>query len=91
MLLHFTVRAVVYSTPLTLSDCVYALSTVLLARNSGGPLLDSSGKIIGMNTAIFSPTGASAGIGFAIPIDTVKYSECEIEVSVVFIGSKYHV
>lgn len=41
--------------------------------NSGGPLLNSSGKMIGMNTAIFSPTGASAGIGFAIPVDTVQY------------------
>jgi S1-C subfamily serine protease len=41
--------------------------------NSGGPLLDSTGNLIGMNTAIYSPTGASAGIGFAIPIDTVKY------------------
>jgi S1-C subfamily serine protease len=35
--------------------------------------LDSSGKLIGMNTAIYSPSGASAGIGFAIPIDTVKF------------------
>ena len=41
--------------------------------NSGGPLLDSSGKLIGMNTAIFTLSGASAGIGFAIPIDTIKY------------------
>jgi S1-C subfamily serine protease len=40
--------------------------------NSGGPLIDSSGNIIGINTAIFSPTGASVGIGFAIPIDTAK-------------------
>lgn len=40
---------------------------------SGGPLLDSSGKLIGINTAIYSPSGASAGIGFAIPIDTVKF------------------
>lgn len=40
--------------------------------NSGGPLLDSSGNLIGMNTAIFSPSGASAGVGFAIPIDSVK-------------------
>lgn len=40
--------------------------------NSGGPLLDSSGNLIGMNTAIFSPSGASAGIGFAIPVDSVK-------------------
>eukprot|EP00316_Scyphosphaera_apsteinii_P016215 CAMPEP_0119344722 /NCGR_PEP_ID=MMETSP1333-20130426/107116_1 /TAXON_ID=418940 /ORGANISM="Scyphosphaera apsteinii, Strain RCC1455" /LENGTH=385 /DNA_ID=CAMNT_0007357167 /DNA_START=190 /DNA_END=1347 /DNA_ORIENTATION=+ len=41
--------------------------------NSGGALLDSSGRLIGMNTAIFSPSGASAGIGFAIPVDTLKY------------------
>lgn len=40
--------------------------------NSGGPLLDSLGQIIGMNTAIYSPSGGSAGIGFAIPIDTLK-------------------
>lgn len=40
--------------------------------NSGGPLLDSSGRLIGINTAIFSPTGTSAGVGFAVPVDTVK-------------------
>jgi S1-C subfamily serine protease len=40
--------------------------------NSGGPLLDSHGRAIGVNTAIFSPSGASAGISFAIPIDTVS-------------------
>lgn len=40
--------------------------------NSGGPLLDSSGRVIGVNTAIFSPTGANAGVGFSVPIDTVK-------------------
>ncbi|MEZ4861253.1 MAG: trypsin-like peptidase domain-containing protein [Caldilineaceae bacterium] len=40
--------------------------------NSGGPLLDSSGRVIGINTAIFSPTGTSAGVGFAVPIDTIK-------------------
>jgi S1-C subfamily serine protease len=40
--------------------------------NSGGALLDSRGRLIGMNTAIFSPSGASAGIGFAIPVDTLK-------------------
>jgi S1-C subfamily serine protease len=40
--------------------------------NSGGPLLDSNGRVIGINSAIFSPTGASAGVGFAVPIDTVK-------------------
>ncbi len=40
--------------------------------NSGGPLLDSKGRLIGVNTAILSPAGAFAGIGFAIPVDTVK-------------------
>jgi S1-C subfamily serine protease len=40
--------------------------------NSGGPLLDSSGRVVGVNTAILSPSGSNAGIGFAIPIDTVN-------------------
>jgi S1-C subfamily serine protease len=40
--------------------------------NSGGPLLDSAGRLIGVNTAIFSPSGAFAGIGFAVPVDTVN-------------------
>ncbi|NLE37877.1 MAG: PDZ domain-containing protein, partial [Pirellulaceae bacterium] len=39
--------------------------------NSGGPLLDSRGRMIGMNTAIASRTGESAGVGFAIPINTI--------------------
>ncbi|XP_068637046.1 protease Do-like 1, chloroplastic [Aristolochia californica] len=39
--------------------------------NSGGPLLDSAGNLIGINTAIYSPSGASSGVGFAIPVDTV--------------------
>lgn len=40
--------------------------------NSGGPLLRSNGQLIGMNTSIYSPSGASAGVGFAIPVDTIK-------------------
>ena len=40
--------------------------------NSGGPLFDSNGRVIGVNTMIYSPSGGSVGIGFAIPIDTVK-------------------
>ena len=40
--------------------------------NSGGPLLDSAGRLIGVNTQIASPSGASAGIGFAIPVDIVS-------------------
>ena len=41
--------------------------------NSGGPLLDSSGRLIGVNTMIYSPSGASAGIGFSIPVDEVNW------------------
>lgn len=40
--------------------------------NSGGPLLRSNGELIGMNTSIYSPSGASAGVGFAIPVDTIS-------------------
>jgi S1-C subfamily serine protease len=40
--------------------------------NSGGPLLDSSGRLIGVNTAIYSRSGAYAGIGFAVPVNTVR-------------------
>jgi len=39
--------------------------------NSGGPLLDSHGRVIGITTAIFSTSGASAGIGFAVPAATI--------------------
>ncbi len=40
--------------------------------NSGGPLLDSSGRLIGINTMIQSPSGASAGVGFAVPVDIIN-------------------
>jgi S1-C subfamily serine protease len=46
--------------------------------NSGGPLLDSSGRLIGMNTSILSPSGASAGIGFAVPIQIIARSVPEL-------------
>ena len=40
--------------------------------NSGRPLLDIAGRPVGINTAIYSPSGAYAGIGFAVPVDTVN-------------------
>ncbi len=40
--------------------------------NSGGPLFNMNGEVIGVNTAIISPTGGSIGIGFAVPSDTVQ-------------------
>jgi S1-C subfamily serine protease len=40
--------------------------------NSGGPMLDREGRLIGVNTAITSPSGGSVGLGYAIPVDTVN-------------------
>ena len=47
--------------------------------NSGGPSFDVNGNVIGVNTAIFSPSGGSVGIGFAIPSDTVKTVIAQLE------------
>ncbi len=47
--------------------------------NSGGPLFDQRGEVIGVNTAILSPTGGSVGIGFAIPSDQVKRVVLQLE------------
>ena len=41
--------------------------------NSGGPLLDISGRLIGVNTAIVSPSGVYSGIGFSVPVDVVRW------------------
>ena len=41
--------------------------------NSGGALIDLAGRLIGINTAIFTPSGGNVGIGFAIPADTASY------------------
>jgi len=49
--------------------------------NSGGPLFTQDGKVIGVNTAILSPSGGSIGIGFAIPSDTVRTVIAQLEKS----------
>jgi 2-alkenal reductase len=41
--------------------------------NSGGPLLDTRGRVVGVNTAIRSTTGTNSGIGFAVPVNTLKH------------------
>ena len=47
--------------------------------NSGGPLFTQQGKVVGMNTAILSPSGGSIGIGFAIPSDVIRNVVAQLE------------
>jgi serine protease Do len=47
--------------------------------NSGGPAFDESGHVVGVTTAIYSPSGGSVGIGFAIPAETVKSVVTELK------------
>ena len=53
-------------------DRVIQTDAAINQGNSGGPLLNARGQVIGVNTAIFSPSGGNVGIGFAIPINTVR-------------------
>jgi len=56
----------------TLIDDVIQTDAAINPGNSGGPLLNSDGEIIGINSAIISPSGGNVGIGFAIPVNTAK-------------------
>jgi S1-C subfamily serine protease len=51
---------------------IIQIDAALNRGNSGGPLLDTRGRLIGMNTAIASSTGENTGVGFAIPVDAAK-------------------
>lgn len=57
---------------------VIQTNAALNPGNSGGPLLDKDGRLIGVNTAITSPSGGSVGIGYAIPVDTVNEKVTDI-------------
>ncbi|MCG6926335.1 MAG: trypsin-like peptidase domain-containing protein [Acidobacteria bacterium] len=64
-------RTIPAVTGITIFDVIQT-DAAINPGNSGGPLLDSGGRLIGVNTQIASPSGASAGIGFAVPVDTVS-------------------
>ena len=53
-------------------DGVIQTDAAINPGNSGGPLLDSAGRLVGINTQIISPSGAYAGVGFAVPVDTIN-------------------
>jgi len=56
----------------TLMEDIIQTDAAINPGNSGGPLLNSEGEIIGINSAIVTPSGGSVGIGFAIPVNSAK-------------------
>ena len=56
----------------TMIEDVIQTDAAINPGNSGGPLLNSDGEIVGINSAIISPSGGNVGIGFAIPVNTAK-------------------
>ncbi len=54
------------------------IDAALNPGNSGGPLIDRDGRLIGMNTAITTPSGGSVGVGYAIPVDTINRIVTEV-------------
>ena len=66
-------RTIEALTDFSISDAIQT-DAAINRGNSGGPLLDASGRVIGINSQIRSSGGGSVGVGFAVPVDTVRRS-----------------